>query len=300
MRCDVSVSDIVCVCSCVHVCANMLMTLFFPHAHFSSFLTCMRCGVDACTLIGATATSTNEAFFLTVTRTQKNGRFSITDFFFCMWSRQRSYDPISLKPHFGAPHAGVFAFLLPLSSRTCWCGRHLDCLGHHRASCSRVGVLGRRGFALESAAARICVEAGARVSTNVFLRDLDLSDTNCRSSAASRSSRKVSLRSTTPCYQSTPPTCLPFRADGAPHRRCGREWLCFGSSSFVARSARIPNSQVREVAPSWWFSLARSDAFSPRRRTPSFAPSSEPRFDRSRGPCALGRDSPGCTGGGPC
>ena len=39
---------------------------------------------------------------------------------------------------------------------------------------SRAGVLGRRGFALESAGARICREAGARVSTNVCVRDLDL------------------------------------------------------------------------------------------------------------------------------
>ena len=35
---------------------------------------------------------------------------------------------------------------LPLSSHSC---RTLG-LGHHRASCSRAGVLGRRGFALES------------------------------------------------------------------------------------------------------------------------------------------------------
>ena len=35
-------------------------------------------------------------------------------------------------------------------------------------------MLGRRGFALESAGARICREAGARVSTNVYVRDLDL------------------------------------------------------------------------------------------------------------------------------
>ena len=34
--------------------------------------------------------------------------------------------------------------------------------------------LGRRGFAVESAIARICREGGARVSTNVFVRDLDL------------------------------------------------------------------------------------------------------------------------------
>ena len=44
--------------------------------------------------------------------------------------------------------------------------------GHHRAACSRAGVLGRRGFAVESVGARIFREAGARVATNVL--DLDL------------------------------------------------------------------------------------------------------------------------------
>ena len=38
----------------------------------------------------------------------------------------------------------------------------------------RMCVLGRRGFALESVAARICREAGGRVTSNVMVRDLDL------------------------------------------------------------------------------------------------------------------------------
>ena len=50
----------------------------------------------------------------------------------------------------------------------------LDVRGHHRAACAVVGVLGRRGYPLESAAARVCREAGARVSTNVLVRDLDI------------------------------------------------------------------------------------------------------------------------------
>ena len=61
------------------------------------------------------------------------------------------------------------ALPLPLSNRTCRCGRPLDAFGHHRAACTRRGVLGRRGFALESAAERVCREA-----TNQFVRDLDL------------------------------------------------------------------------------------------------------------------------------
>ena len=63
---------------------------------------------------------------------------------------------------------------LPLTSRTCRCGRPLDPSGHHRVACVRAGVLGPRGFALESMLARICREAGGRVTTNIMVRDLDL------------------------------------------------------------------------------------------------------------------------------
>ena len=45
------------------------------------------------------------------------------------------------------------------------CGQPLDSRGHHRGACAHAGVLGRRGFPLESCAARICREAGARVSS---------------------------------------------------------------------------------------------------------------------------------------
>ena len=55
--------------------------------------------------------------------------------------------------------------LLPLSQRICGCGLSIDPLGHHRAACSRTGALGRRGFALESALARVCREAGGRSAT---------------------------------------------------------------------------------------------------------------------------------------
>ena len=63
---------------------------------------------------------------------------------------------------------------LPLSASACRCGRPLDDLGHHRSACATSGVLGRRGFALESAAARVCREAGGRVTLNVWVCDLDL------------------------------------------------------------------------------------------------------------------------------
>ena len=43
---------------------------------------------------------------------------------------------------------------LSMSKRICRCGRPLDSRGHHRAACARAGLLGLRGFAVESAAAR--------------------------------------------------------------------------------------------------------------------------------------------------
>ena len=42
----------------------------------------------------------------------------------------------------------------------------LDPLGDHRAACAQSGLLRAPGGALERAAARICREAGARVTTN--------------------------------------------------------------------------------------------------------------------------------------
>ena len=50
----------------------------------------------------------------------------------------------------------------------------LDELGDHRAACPVAGVLGPQGAPLERAAARICREGGARVATNVLLRDMNI------------------------------------------------------------------------------------------------------------------------------
>ena len=65
---------------------------------------------------------------------------------------------------------------LPLSARQCRCRRALDLLGDHRAACPlpQAGILRSRGVALERAAARICREAGARVTTNTRVADLNL------------------------------------------------------------------------------------------------------------------------------
>ena len=64
--------------------------------------------------------------------------------------------------------------LLPLTVPACRCGLPSVAFGFHRSACAVSGVLRRRGFAVESAAARIRREAGARVVVNVFVRDHDL------------------------------------------------------------------------------------------------------------------------------
>ena len=63
---------------------------------------------------------------------------------------------------------------LPLSERICRCGPSIDSYGHHRAACSRTGVLGRRGFALESAVARVGRDTGGLVAANLYVRNMDL------------------------------------------------------------------------------------------------------------------------------
>ena len=50
----------------------------------------------------------------------------------------------------------------------------LDVLGDHRSACPTTGVLGPRGAPLERAAVRVCREAGARVASNVFLRNMNI------------------------------------------------------------------------------------------------------------------------------
>ena len=70
-------------------------------------------------------------------------------------------------------HGGPGAGLALLTCPTCRLTK-LDTFGHHRAACARAGVLGKRGYALESVVARICREAGGRVATNVLVRELDL------------------------------------------------------------------------------------------------------------------------------
>ena len=93
----------------------------------------------------------------------------------------RVFNLLPTSPEFRFPDSHMRVLLLrrlrmplPITERQCRCRRFLDPLGDHRAACSIAGVLGPRGHALERATARMCREAGARVSTNVALRDMNL------------------------------------------------------------------------------------------------------------------------------
>ena len=90
--------------------------------------------------------------------------------------------------------------LLP-TSRSCRCGRPLDALGHHRAACPNVGVLGRRGFALESAVARL-------VAVSQSTLQFATSTLECLTRPSWKSWLTAFLCSTGPSLGWTPLSCL--------------------------------------------------------------------------------------------
>ena len=100
----------------------------------------------------------------------QSGPMASVPFTCCLVARHTTFDPqvlrLLLLRRLWLPS--------PSSSRVCRCGRPLDSSGHHRAACAVAGVLGSRGFAVESAAARVCREAGGRVSTNISIQDMDI------------------------------------------------------------------------------------------------------------------------------
>ena len=65
-------------------------------------------------------------------------------------------------------------FIFSFSSKVCRCGRPIDLSDRRRAACAVAMVLGSRGFAVGSAVARVCHEAGVRFSTNIRIQDMDI------------------------------------------------------------------------------------------------------------------------------
>ena len=110
---------------------------------------------------------------------------------------------------------------LILSASSCRCGRPLDPSGHHRAACPYAGVLGRRGFPLESARSKR-VQRGRRES------DCERASPGSGPASQSRSRQspiKGGGRWTPPCFTVLSvaiDTTMVFqvRMDGSPRRQC--------------------------------------------------------------------------------
>ena len=65
-------------------------------------------------------------------------------------------------------------FPLLLTEARCECGGQNDIFGRHRAVCPHSGGLKRRAVPTERTLARVCREAGATVTRNVKLRDMNV------------------------------------------------------------------------------------------------------------------------------
>ena len=63
---------------------------------------------------------------------------------------------------------------LILTEARCECGGQNDIFGRHRAACPQSGRLKRRAVPTERTLARVCREAGAIVTRNVKLRDMNV------------------------------------------------------------------------------------------------------------------------------
>ena len=113
-------------------------------------------------------------------------------------------------------------------------------------------MLGRRVYPLEVAAAQVCREGGARVSTNVYVRDMDLAAFN---SLDSRRLEVVADGLTLFGGPSSPQTQLSSRSctetgppGGGLHTSMARHWKSHGAG----RSAHTRNWQVTKGGPAWW------------------------------------------------
>ena len=113
-----------------------------------------------------------------------------------------------------------------------------------RAACARSGVLAGRGWALESAVARVCREAGGRVTTNVMIRDSDLTQPG----VADARRLKV-VADGLPLFGGAQLAVGALRSDGT-----ADGWMLV-----IERNGPIPSWQDTTAGPAWlcWLSSRR-------------------------------------------
>ena len=164
---------------------------------------------------------------------------------------------------------------LPLSQRYSRCRRPLDSLGDHRAACARAGVLQSRGCPLERAAARVCREAGARVTCNTISRSIVSTTGGLRSLPTAC---RCGAGSSSPW---TPRWYLPCPARGSPAAGV----VVFKAPPLplhaAAKSGHTRSCSARSAA-AWLSWPSRSGAGGVTRQPPLCAPSREPRRERCR------------------
>ena len=146
---------------------------------------------------------------------------------------------------------------LPPVSRTCWCGRLLDPFGHHRAACSRAGVLAGgvmlwRAWELGSAARQ--GRGSRRMSSFVTWICWH---PMLRTRGGWKSWPRVCHCMVEHSWRWTPHWCRRTIVTGLPDlgRRTSMEqhlwWLG------AARKGPVPSWLALEAEPSWWCWLAR-------------------------------------------
>ena len=130
---------------------------------------------------------------------------------------------------------------LPLSPAFCRCRQRLDVCGDRAAACPRSGLLRARGMPLERAAARVCREAGATVTLNTLVRDLNVDATRT-------DDRRIEVITNGMLLWGGPQLAVgttlvsALTAAGAPRRHAG---TCVGAALYVSpakpKNARTPS-----------------------------------------------------------
>ena len=129
--------------------------------------------------------------------------------------------------------------------------------------------LGRRGFALETAAARVCREAGGRVMTNMLVRDLDLAP-GLNTTDGRRLEAIADGLSLFQGAQLAIDTTLvsALRADGTPRPRAATT-LGAAADARSRKETTYPELLARVPEPSWSSWLQKSADVGLRRRLSS-------------------------------
>ena len=184
---------------------------------------------------------------------------------------------------------------LPLSSRTCRCGRQLDSFGHHRPTCSEAGVLGRRGFHLEVAAAQVCREAVAP-RHHERLRDLAAFDVMDSRRLEVVADGLTAFRGAQLAIDTTLVSAL--RRDGT--ARPGAATRAGAALTARRMKGRTLSSPIKGAEPGWLFWLRRSEGDGLPRLLNSWSPSRTAKQSQRPSSSEVAWRQLGCNGGAPC